>query len=577
MTNPRRSKSRHPSKSFIFTIAVCGLLPAAIMLGQGTTQISEGVQLLRAGHVSEAKAKFDLAVKAAPRSADALTWRGLCENQLQQYSAAAADFQAAIRFDDTALPAHYNLALSLIRLHKDEAAIEQLKIVIQAQPNAVSALYNLAVLLESAGSLQQAVERLRTAHTLAPEDKGVALHLLKDTLKLSPAGDLTVLLSELADSSTTPEMELEAGAALIEAGRFSDALPLLKAARERDPTAPEIDLLLARGLIGSGQDKQAIALLESAPSTGSRNKERFYLLGLAYARTGSLQIATQTLQAAADLDRKDARPLYQLGLIAASDPSQQSEAARLLRTAFQLDPANAVYRLALARLLLVIDQPRDAYDVLAKSPMSNGDEAQRLALIGVSLAAMHETDQSISKLSSAVQKDPNLAFAQNVLGFCYLQQGKYAEAAAAYGKASELQPRKALYARDAAIAFERANASEQAIRFAERANDIDKTSASGHALLGKLYASAGHDQEAVGELLRAAELNPDLDSAVYLLARTYQKMGDRQQAIVWSERLSAIKQKHEAAFVMQKKEAAQIRSSILLEGGSTGADQAGVP
>jgi hypothetical protein len=82
----------------------------------------------------------------------------------------------------------------------------------------------------------------------------------------------------------------------------------------------------------------------------------------------------------------------------------------------------------------------------------------------------------------------------------------------------------------------------------------------------------------VQELLRAATLNPDLDSACYLLARTYQRIGDREQAIAWSDKLNALKQKHEAEFALQKKAAATaIRSSTLLQGGSLESDQAGVP
>ncbi|MGI8771166.1 MAG: hypothetical protein ACR2JE_07005 [Acidobacteriaceae bacterium] len=45
-----------------------------------------------------------------------MVWRGICENQMKGYQAAAADFRAALRIYPHAQPAHYNLALSLLRL-----------------------------------------------------------------------------------------------------------------------------------------------------------------------------------------------------------------------------------------------------------------------------------------------------------------------------------------------------------------------------------------------------------------------------------------------------------------------------
>ncbi len=564
------------------TLAAGTLLLATISLAQQTRstmppELTEGLQLLRAGQASEAKVKLDAAVKAAPRSADALTWRGICENQLQQYASAAADFQAAIRLDKNMLAAHYNLALSLIRLQKTDAAIEQLQFVIAAQPSAVQPLYNLAILLEAKGSFAEAVKRLQAAHAVAPADTGVTLHLLIDSLKSNQTQDLQPLLTALAANSTPTEVERQAAAALLEAGKYADAVKLLTAAHHREPDSAEDTLLLARALIGNGQDGEAITLLEGL-TPASESADQHYLLGVAYLDTGAITKATQNFEASVRLDPKDARSLYQLGLIAEATPQGQTEAAQLLASAHALEPANSTYALALARILLAGDRAQESEALLRATQATGENEAQRLALLGVALAATHKIDEALSQLQKAVDQDPKLALAQNVLGFCYLQQGQYAKAAEAYGKASELEPRRSLYARDAALASERAGQNDQATRFAERASSLDDTSADAHALLGKLYAASGRNQQAVQELLRAATLNPDLDSACYLLARTYQRIGDREQAIAWSDKLNALKQKHEAEFALQKKVAATaIRSSTLLQGGSLESDQAGVP
>jgi tetratricopeptide (TPR) repeat protein len=532
-----------------------------------SASLAEGIQLFRSGQATEAKLAFDAVIKATPRSAEALTWRGICENQMEQYAAAAQDFRSALRVVPSMLPAHYNLALSLIRLHETDGAIEQLRLVVSAQPHAVQPLYNLAVLLEGKGSIAEAIKYLDLAHTLGPADKGVTLHLLVDSLITKQDTRVPLLVSDLAQASTSAQMQREAGTALLEAGRFPDAITLLKAAREREPAAPGVDLLLARALLGDEQNAQAVGLLESAPEA-SAGDERSYLLALAYLGSGDRDKAAQSFEAAARIDPKDPRPIYHLGLISAAKPDGQQEAVKQLRLASRLQASNAVYAEALARILLATDQAEEAKFVLTNLLPADKPGGQRQTLLGIALAATHDTAEAISLLTLALTADPAIALAHNVLGFCLFQQGQYPQAAAAYGRASELEPRRLLYAQDAALAFERAGQTESALRFAERANALGGQDAHDHALLGKLYASSNRLPDAIRELRRAVELDPDLDAAYYGLARASLQLGDRQQATAWSEKLAALKQRHEAEFALRKKAAAvPLRSSTLLEGG----------
>src|ERR1700674_298153 len=71
--------------------------------GPADADIGRGIQLMRGGQFAAAKAQFTAAVKADQKSASALTWRGICENQLKQYREASQDFEAALRIDSTAM------------------------------------------------------------------------------------------------------------------------------------------------------------------------------------------------------------------------------------------------------------------------------------------------------------------------------------------------------------------------------------------------------------------------------------------------------------------------------------------
>jgi tetratricopeptide (TPR) repeat protein len=560
---------------FILTWLVCATFAQGIA-GSEQALIARGVLLLRAGQASQAKVSFDAAVKAFPQSAAPLIWRGICENQLAQYAAAVVDFRSALRIDRSAVPAHYNLALSLIRLHEIDPAIDQLRTVIASQPNTVQPRYNLAILLEGRDLLPEAVRELDMAHALEPSDQDVTTHLLLDDLKIKDPSKVAILVKEIANPSAPLHLQLQAGAALIEAGRFAEAITILESCHARESDTHDSVVLLARAYLGDQKDAEAIALLTSVP-VEQRDEESIYILAQAYTAAADLPKAVGAFEAAARADPKDARPLYHLGLLAAASSGAQDKSAELLRSAVKLAPTNTAYALAFARVLLVSDQAEEAKIVLSKVSASGGDSAELHALTGVGDAATHNFDAAISELLIALKEDPKLALAHNVLGFCQFQQGKYAEAAVAYGNASSLEPQRILYAHDAALAFQRANQMQQALVFAERANTLGDEDASNHILLGKLYGSLDRTQDAIKELQRAIELNPDLESAYYLLARTYMQMGNRQQATEWSEKLSRLKERREAALTLQKNSSSTIRSSALLRGGSLQSDEAGEP
>ena len=535
------------------------------------TALSEGVLLLREGHPAEAMQSLNAAVAASPRSADALTWRGICENQIGEFTAASRDLRAAVQLDAGSLPAHYNLALSLIRLRQIDGAITELRTVIRMQPEAIPARYNLAVLLEEKKDFPNAVEELRRAHGLADGDADVSLHLLEDLLRLHEESGLHELVDDLARSTVRAETQQQAGAALLEAAHFSEAATLLERAHAQAPAGKDTALLLARAYVGAGRDAQAISLLSETPETQT-DEEMVYTAGLAHLGAGDRAAAVTSFEAAAALDPGDGRPLYHLALLSVGSENGRAKADTLLRRALQLDPDNRAFSLALARLLLATDDAGGAKTRLSAMTPQPADEVERSTLLGVALASTNELAKAIAQLKHAITLDPQLGLAQNVLGFCYFRGGDYKQAADAYHHASDLEPKRLLYARDAALAYLRAAAVDSAIHYAERAASLPDATPADDALLGKLYASAGRQDDAIRLLRRAAETDPTLDSAIYLLARTYQRMGKRDEANEWRQRLEALKAQHEASFVEGKKQAAAVQSSQVLAGGTVSDD-----
>jgi tetratricopeptide (TPR) repeat protein len=542
--------------------------------GRANADIENGIQLFRNHDAAGAKLKFSAAVKENPHSADALTWRGIAENQLKEYSEAVRDFEAALHINADEMSAHYNLALSLIRLQKTDEAIEQLRIVTSAHPGVVEPEYNLAILLESKNATADAVEHLKAAYETQPGDTGVEQHLLIDLLALGRADEAQPILEQFRRSAPA-DLQVQVGTALIEARQFPQAILLLEGAQSETQTGSNVNSLLARAYIGAQQYTKAIALTQPSETT-DRTGESAYLLGLAYSGAGMMPEAKSAFAQAVLVNPRNGAAQYHLGMIQSADPQQQEEAIHRLRDAVRLEPANVVYTVALSRALLEQDHPQDAKILLQRVHPADTEAAERDLLLGIAQISTSGVSEATPILERAVAEDPSLPLSHNILGFCYFYQGDYARAAQAYQKASDMGPDVRIFAHDAAIAFERSNNSDQALIYAMRAAALPSAGGEDHALMGKLLAKAGRKDDAIRELKQAAAMSPDMDEPYYLLAHTYMQMGDVAQATQWNAKLTEIKQKHDRAYAARKN-STSVTSSTLLKGAPMNSSETDAP
>ena len=529
-----------------------------------TAEITHGLQYLQRKDLADAKLRFSAAIKANPHSADALTWRGITENQLQQYEDAARDFKAALRIAPDELPAHYNLALSLIRLGEPDQAIEQLRYVVKVQPGVMEPEYNLAILLEQKHAPAEAVEHLKAANESRPNDLGVIQHLLVDLLASGGTDEASQLLEQVKAMDSV-EAQQQVATALLEAGDYAQAADLLEGLHARPESSRESDLLLARAYIGAQEDFKAIDLLKPATAIDTTG-EAAYLLGMAYSDAGATEEARTSFVQAIKQNPKNGRALYHLGLIESGAPGQLSSAQTHLREAMQQEPGNAAYGIALGRVMLQHDNAREALDLLQRVHAEGPIAGERDLLLGIAQIIVSGPVQAVKTLEKAVAENPSLALSQDILGFCYSVQGETAKAAEAYGGASDLDPKSRIFAHGAAVAFDRANDAAHTMTYATRAAALPGAVGQDYYFLGRAHAKANQNQDAIRELNQAIKMDPELEEAYYLLARTYTKTGETTQANEWVAKLKDLKQRHDQADATAKANKKQITSSTLLQG-----------
>jgi tetratricopeptide (TPR) repeat protein len=320
------------SLSALPSCAAAGQLAPPAKEDPATQFIDNGIRLFGKKEFAAATLQFKAAAKANPRSADALTWLGIAENQMKEYAEARANFEAALRIDSTRLPAHYNLALNLIRTGQFDLAIEQLEIVVLVQPGVLEPEYNLALLLEQNRAISEAIEHLKAAYKADPDDPGVVQHLLVDLLATGREDEARPILDRMRNASR--EARRQVGTALIETGSYKQAIAILEDTPIQSKRSYRQDMLLARAYIGAHEDFKAINILKSS-ETLDNTGEVAYLLGLAYFLLGrACQHAGDTAQATEWIAKlKDLKRKHEREDAAAVSDSKPVTSSTLLRGA----------------------------------------------------------------------------------------------------------------------------------------------------------------------------------------------------------------------------------------------------
>ena len=504
--------------------------------------LAQGLALLRGGNYQQARSEFEAAVKLNPQQADGYIFLGVAENQLGNLSAAVSALREALRLDPNSEAAHYNLALSLLRQEKIDEAIEQLQQVVRINPRNPTARYNLGLLLEGKGRFKESVEHLEAARAGRPNDPAVLVHLVNATFKAGDGPRALQLARESMQVDSSGGLAAGLGALLMENGYYQEAIPPLERARTASPDSLELATTLARAYLGANRPAQAIELLsplrEREPSWQVR-----YLLGLAYISSDQPEAAAASLLEATRLKPDEAAAHYRLGtlLLKSTERAGQKAGVDEIEKAINLAPHELEYYINLGRWLLDHYELEPAISLLKRAIDSVPPSVELCLMLGLAEAELHGSAAARPFIEKAIELNPRVGPAYNLLGNLYLRVGDYENAVKYYKQAVELSPQNDLYFYDVALSLERLNKTAEAIPYAEKSTELKPDRSFNHYMLGKLYAKVGRQPEAIRELETSVRLDSQVEYPYYLLARTYMQIGDRARAQAWSRKLQELK------------------------------------
>ena len=293
------------------------------------------------------------------------------------------------------------------------------------------------------------------------------------------------------------------GRRLASDGDGDGAIKALRRAMELDPTSSQIASELAEIYARQGQTKEAVDLADAALTLDGGNRDAHRLLGMLYA----------------DLAERG-----QAGGAGTVEASVWQHAVDHLEQALgdtQTDMTVGI-RLTLGRMYLQHQNYGKAIATLKQLLSDSPRLPQGVALLAETYTTAGQPSEAIALLKDAVEEEPSF---YSALADTYDKQQRFAEAASAYEKAFEQNPRDADLKIKWAAALLNRPETTSALRARDLLLDVTKTNPNASwplYLLARAQRLLDDLDGAEGTARRILAINPSSTSGAHALAQVFE-------------------------------------------------------
>jgi putative PEP-CTERM system TPR-repeat lipoprotein len=433
--------------------------------------------------------------KESPSSASVLTAVAMFYQLLGDVQLARQHLESAVAADGSFAPARLQLADVLIKDGRPADAEEQLKATLAAHPRSAEAAAMLARLLSGRGAFDEAESVLKQA---LGDSQHIRLRLALARLEFKrgrlPDAERYVTEAEQI-APDDPDVALSRGVLALAQGRPQQAATLLAKVRAAYPTRPDVALSLAQAQTADGQLAAARETLQQALQAIPSYWPLRAALGSIELRLGkaeaALAIAT-TLQA--ELPHQQAG--YGLEADVRMAQRRYDAAAERLAVAYGEQPSwNLLVRRSLA-LQLGGHQAR-VRPLLEDWLRVHPDHGPARLALASALQAEGHADLALEQYEQLLRAKPDDVAALNNAAWLRFQTGK-----------------------------------PGAVDLAEKAYRLAPDNAAVLDTYGWILARQNREREAIGPLLRAAQLAPKILEIRYHVAATQVQLGRIDEARV---------------------------------------------
>jgi len=324
-------------------------------------------------------------------------------------------------------------------------------------------------------------------------------------------------------------------AALLGAGGYSGAaeVPRLDSqepAVQEPAKAAASEFGQARQLLLQGKFDDALALLHQLESRQPPPKDLAHELGTAYYKKGDFLSAISAFKTALAENPSDqeAEQLLGLSYYLAGKPAQAIPELTKVQTWYASANVDAAYILGIC-FIQTKDYP-SARTAFAKMFDVPGDSAASYLFTARMLLRQDFGPVAEEYAKKAIELDPKLPLAHQLLGELYLYQSQIDAAISELRKELEINPGYAAAYYKLADAYSRVQKFDDAERLLQRSVWLDPTATGPYILLGKVLEKKGEAELAVRALQRALTMDPNNPVPHHLLGEAYRSLGKGEEA-----------------------------------------------
>ncbi len=319
------------------------------------------------------------------------------------------------------------------------------------------------------------------------------------------------LLAQQSASQAEPTVvpTFEQAQQLAAKGRLDEAMAQLNVLAAQRPEPSGVERL--RGLIFYQRDQldMAIAAFTSAVAQDPNDRESMEMHGVTLFREGHVAEAIPFLEKArAPVETTNVDPNYVLALCY-SDVGRYDDARRAFAQQFGFAPESAEAHLLAGRMFLRRELRDPAGAEAAKALQLDPNLPLAHELLGEVALANGDTLAALKEFETERKIDPMAPALYDRLGDAYARNGQYKEAQEALNRAVLLEPNSTGPYILLGETFLKLNQPIQALHYLIRAVQMDPSNYITHNLLGKAYKATGQIAEANREFRTVVALqNP---------------------------------------------------------------------
>ncbi len=421
-------------------------------------------------------------------------------------------------------------AAALLRLGKMEQAEHVYRAILAATPDDAVAVRGLGNISLARRNNEEAIALYRRAKVMAPLNPRVRLGL---ATALARSGRVRQAVQELEDvepQARSADILMALGDYYLQAGRPAEAIALLSPVVGRSPQFVPARYLLASAYLATGRVEESLRELEELNREVPNDPAIQFRLASAYLRGGRVREAlvrldsiAEPLQSSPEYHLERGRALLLLG--------RENHAMAAAKTAQRLAPRAPEPYLLLGQIRAEQGDRKAARDLFAQAAALDESYAPAHLALGWLHAAERDTQAALREFQAAVEADPRSLAAARAKVVALVRWKGIGEAIEFVQSTSNVDPRNPAFHVLLAGLYQADRRWENAATAYRKALELDPRMVEARLGLALLALAQSREDEAISHLQAIVKDRPTQPTAVLLLVSVYDRLGRLDRAV----------------------------------------------